>query len=256
MPESALFLTLVATGFLMGVAGSPHCVAMCAGPATWALGGGREPLAWKPWLLFNVGRALGYALLGVLMATMFAVLREAVVLMRVAQPFWVMLHVAIFVLALHLAIAGQQPRFIGQWAHAAVSRANRTGSPTTGGQIIRTPKSHSRTTAWNRPVVTGLLWAFMPCGLLYAGLLTAALSNNPVTAGAAMLAFGVGTSVTLMAVPALKAAGEVMSRRSIFARINADGRLGGRLAGAALAALSGWILFAQATDRSGGLFCF
>ncbi|MGL4576818.1 MAG: sulfite exporter TauE/SafE family protein [Burkholderiaceae bacterium] len=256
MSESALFLTLVATGFLMGIAGSPHCLAMCAGPATWVLSTAREPGAWTSWLLFNLGRMLGYALLGVLMAAIFAALREAVVLVRVAQPFWVMLHVVILVLALHLAVAGQQPRFIGQWAHAAVSRANRVGPSAAGEQVIRAPQLRSKTTAWNRPVFTGMLWAFMPCGLLYAGLLTAALSNNLVTAGATMLAFGAGTSVTLMAVPAFKAAGANMIKRSFLARLNADGRLGGRLAGAALAALSGWILFAQATNRSGGLFCF
>jgi sulfite exporter TauE/SafE len=39
----------------------------------------------------------------------------------------------------------------------------------------------------------GLLWGMLPCGLVWAALLTAAVSASPVAGGLTMLAFGLGT---------------------------------------------------------------
>jgi uncharacterized protein len=44
----------------------------------------------------------------------------------------------------------------------------------------------------------GLLWGFLPCGLVYSVLLMAAATANPAVAAASMLAFGVGTLPPLL----------------------------------------------------------
>jgi uncharacterized protein len=58
----------------------------------------------------------------------------------------------------------------------------------------------------------GLLWGWLPCGLVYSVLATALLSGDPLTGAAIMFAFGLGT------LPNLMAAGLVLRRfRSLAA---------------------------------------
>ena len=42
-------------------------------------------------------------------------------------------------------------------------------------------------------LVAGMLWGFLPCGLVYSALALAMTSANPLTSSAVMFAFGVGT---------------------------------------------------------------
>ena len=44
-----------------------------------------------------------------------------------------------------------------------------------------------------RALTLGLLWGWLPCGLVYSVLLVAAFAGNPVRGGATMVAFGLGT---------------------------------------------------------------
>jgi hypothetical protein len=46
-------------------------------------------------------------------------------------------------------------------------------------------------------VILGILWALMPCGLLYGALLVAALSNSPVEGASVMALFALGSAVVL-----------------------------------------------------------
>jgi sulfite exporter TauE/SafE len=50
-------------------------------------------------------------------------------------------------------------------------------------------------------IMTGMLWAFMPCGLLYSALLVASLSANPLNGAISMATFAIGTSVSLLVGP-------------------------------------------------------
>ena len=52
---------------------------------------------------------------------------------------------------------------------------------------------------------TGALWAFMPCGLLYSALLVASLSGGPLEGALAMALFALGSGLSLALAPALYA---------------------------------------------------
>jgi sulfite exporter TauE/SafE len=54
--------------------------------------------------------------------------------------------------------------------------------------------------------LSGLLWGFLPCGLVYGALAAAAFAGSPAAGAAAMLAFGIGT------LPLLVAAGFTLSK--------------------------------------------
>jgi sulfite exporter TauE/SafE len=87
-------------------------------------------------------------------------------------------------------------------------------------------------------VVLGVLWALMPCGLLYGALLVAALSNSPIEGAGVMALFALGSAVVLTLGPWLW-----LRLRGAQPLGNASGAWGVRLAGAALAASSAWALW-------------
>ena len=101
-------------------------------------------------------------------------------------------------------------------------------------------------TAWRRVqplvrapgglMVAGLLWALMPCGLLYSALLVAALSGGALQGAVTMLLFGVGSGLWLVGGPWLWG--------RLRTRINAvRASWGTRLAGALLVGVAGWALW-------------
>ncbi|HEX2011713.1 MAG TPA: sulfite exporter TauE/SafE family protein, partial [Roseateles sp.] len=98
---------LLASAALMGLAGSPHCVAMC-GAVCAGLAGGERRAAWG----FHLARGASYAVGGALAAASAgwaAQLGQASALLR---PLWVMLHMAAFALGLYLLWRGRQPAWL------------------------------------------------------------------------------------------------------------------------------------------------
>ncbi|MFZ3128759.1 MAG: sulfite exporter TauE/SafE family protein, partial [Rhodoferax sp.] len=81
------------------------------------------------------------------------------------------------------------------------------------------------------------MWALLPCGLLYSALLVAAMAGSAAAGAMVMGLFALGTSVTMVAGPWLwlRLRGQGTGAGS--------GQWGVRLAGAALAASSGWALW-------------
>ncbi|MSQ60680.1 MAG: sulfite exporter TauE/SafE family protein [Betaproteobacteria bacterium] len=56
---------------------------------------------------------------------------------------------------------------------------------------------------WPRALSVGLLWGFMPCGLVYGALAMAMLSRSAMEGAAMMMMFGLGTLPNLLAAGAL-----------------------------------------------------
>ena len=198
----------------MGLAGGPHCIAMC-GAACAALGrahGGTNHLAM--WL-FQLGRVAGYAALGALAAGSMQGLGWLTAQSAALRPVWTLFHLACAALGLALLWQARQP----VWLEVA------------GRKIWTTARRFTQLGGAAAPLVMGTLWALLPCGLLYSALLVAALSNRPIEGAAVMALFAVGTSVSLMAGPWL------------WLRLRGADAWGMRLAGLALAASSSWALW-------------
>jgi sulfite exporter TauE/SafE len=83
------------------------------------------------------------------------------------------------------------------------------------------------------PLIVGVLWAFMPCGLLYSALMVAALTGNALEGAVTMACFALGSGVSLGFAPWL-----LLKLKTI-----GDGAWGIRLAGLALASTSAWALW-------------
>jgi sulfite exporter TauE/SafE len=171
----------------LGLAGSVHCLGMCGGIAaaagTRAQAGGTAFAA----ITFNAGRVGSYVLLG---AAVGALVGAAVAQVPV-RPFAIALRVL-----------------------AGLLMAGMGLSLLTGRDLLSLERIGGR--AWNRirplagramalPVPLrfaglGLLWGFLPCGLVYSALALAAATGSGALGAATMLAFGAGTLPAMLAV--------------------------------------------------------
>ena len=175
---------------LAGVAGSAHCVVMCGGIA--AAVGGRSSRASPARLMtstltFNAGRLLGYLLVG---GFLEVALRGALGLLPTgAVALGLRLVTAAVLAALALRLLDSRD-LLGMERVGA--RFWRLLAPLTG-RVLALPRRL-------RPLGLGLLWGFMPCGLVYSVLLLAAASGSLAGALATMAGFWAGTLPALVVI--------------------------------------------------------
>ncbi len=212
--------SLAVTALLMGLAGGPHCVAMC-GAACAGIGQAAGVGAARSMLGFQLGRVFGYALLGAVAAASVNALGWLTVQSAALRPVWSMLHVAALVLGILLAWQGRQPPWLDRAAQR-LWRQVRAWGGRWGGR-------------WRQatPMIMGGLWALMPCGLLYSALMVAALTGDVGEGAMTMAFFALGSSVSLWAGPWL-----LLQLKNL-----GDGTWGIRIAGMALAVISAWALW-------------
>jgi sulfite exporter TauE/SafE len=168
-------------------------------------------------LSFQLGRWLGYSLMGGLAAFSVQALGWLTVESAALRPVWSMLHVAAVVLGLLLIWQAKQPVWLDQSAQQLWAKIRRLNANL--GKIA--------------PMAVGALWALMPCGLLYSALMVAALTGNVLDGALTMASFALGSGVSLGMAPWL-----LLKLKNL-----GDGAWGIRLAGLALASTSGWALW-------------
>lgn len=216
MPDST-FLAL----FLVGLLGGTHCVGMCGG-IVGALSMG-APGRWSMHLAYNVGRILSYGLAGAIAGAVGAASLglDSQVPMRLA--LYLVANLMLIALGLYLLGVTQALAFTeraGQLLWQRLQPLTRRFLP-------------ARTVAQAFPL--GMLWGWLPCGLVYSALATALSSGSAVRGGLCMLAFGLGT------LPNLLLAGIVLARLNEFVRRPAVRIASGLLVlGFGLYGLLGW----------------
>ena len=185
-------LALAASALMMGLAGGPHCAAMCGA----AFGGiarrGGAAGTSQAMLALQLGRLASYAAAGALVAASVAwlgSLREAA---PVLKPLWTMLHVSAVALGLWLLWQGRAPA----WLAGAGRHVDRLTNSQPLRFVARIPRSA-------RAGAIGACWAAMPCGLLQSALLVAALASGPLQGAGVMAVFALGSAVSLWLAPHL-----------------------------------------------------
>lgn len=213
-------LTLAATALLMGLAGGPHCVAMC-GAACAGIGRTQVGQSTRALWVFQAGRLVGYSALGALAAASMQGLGWLSVHSAALRPVWTLFHVAAAVLGLLLVWQARQP----VWLEDSARKVWRG---------VRSVTGHFNGGAGLAPIgLIGVLWALLPCGLLYSAVLVAAMTSSAAQGAGVMALFALGSSVSLMAGPWL------------WLRLGrqGSGQWAIRIAGLALLASSVWALW-------------
>ena len=181
--------TLVVTGLLMGLAGGPHCVAMC-GAACAGIGRASNGANTRSMWIFQLGRLIGYSALGSVVAASMQGLGWLSVHSAALRPVWTLFHVAAAMLGLMLLWQARQPVWLEAGARTVWLKVRSAAGGLTGGGA-----------SGAAPLLLGVLWSLLPCGLLYSALLVAALTSSTLEGAAVMALFALGSSVSLMAGP-------------------------------------------------------
>ena len=173
---------MIWSAFIIGLVGSLHCVGMC-GPIVVML----PALATRRWefaagrLLYNLGRAVTYALLGALVG----VIGQFVALAGYQQ----VLGIAAGVLMILSVVVPS--RYVSRLLPARTNAALDAVKSRLGARL---------STGGTRSMfVIGLLNGFLPCGLVYAALAASLAAGGVLGSTAYMFVFGLGTVPMLFA---------------------------------------------------------
>lgn len=170
--------------FLVGLLGGTHCVGMCGGIVGALSVGG--PARFPLHLAYNLGRILSYTLAGALVGA----LGGASLALAGQLPLRIALYLAanLMLVALGFYLMGITRALafterVGQnlWKH--IQPLTRRFLP-------------ARTLAQALPL--GMLWGWLPCGLVYSALATALAAGSASQGALLMLAFGLGTLPNLL----------------------------------------------------------
>ena len=177
MASSLLIATALAAGFF----GSPHCLGMCGGivsALSFALHKQQNSQRFYLQSLYHLGRLLSYSLLGLLVGLLGKGL-----LAPLADSKWPYILTSVMMIAFGLYLAG--------WWRG-LDKLERLGAKL---WQTMTPLRQRFMPINNAPraLVAGMLWGFLPCGLVYSALALAMTSASPFASSAIMFAFGLGT---------------------------------------------------------------
>lgn len=174
------------SAFIVGLLGGVHCVGMCGGVVGALSFGLRADRNLPVLLAYNLGRISSYTLAGALMGGLgfyFSGLLPVQTAQRVLLSF-----AGLFLILMGLYLAGW-------WnALASIERA--------GGVLWRRIEPLGRGLLPVRSVrqglLLGLLWGWLPCGLVYSALVWTVSAGGALEGAMLMLAFGLGTLPNLL----------------------------------------------------------
>jgi len=194
------------SAFLVALLGGVHCVGMCGGiVGALTLGlpqtdGMRQRM---PFLLaYNAGRILSYTAAGALVGGVGAMAGN-LTRMHAAQLV-LQLVAALFMVVLGLYVAG--------WWNGLL-RVERIGGRLIWQRLQPLGRRLLPVQSPARAFQLGLLWGWLPCGLVYSVLIWSVAAGSALHGAALMLSFGLGTLPTLLAMGTFAAALTVWVRR-------------------------------------------
>lgn len=206
MPGEITFLAALLVGFL----GSSHCLGMCGGIAgTLAVStdrsagtSGLERVVYL--LIYNLGRITSYVMAGFAVGFLghmgFGLLPPG---LAHSVAMWMS---ALFLIALGLYLGGWWS-FL-PWLEVQGNRLWRLIEPLGRHMLPVTNKSQAFT--------FGLIWGWLPCGLVYSVLAWAATTADPARGALVMFGFGLGTLPTVFVMGLTGQTLQRLRRNSLF----------------------------------------
>jgi sulfite exporter TauE/SafE len=228
LPDPAVLIT----AFMAGLLGSGHCFGMCGGIAgsLGALSGRGSGSFALPAMQFNLARIVSYAILGAIAAGILGAAADIMALKAAGK--WLRGLTALMVLFIGL-------RFLIDWRGLDWLEKGGAGL---WRRIMPIAVRISQRHDWIGRLGLGLCWGFLPCGLVYTVLMTAASTGAVVPGAVTMLAFGLGTMPAMLgltlAAPALNT---FLGDRTVR-----------RIVGFMLVVLAAWMFLTMAAGHGGG----
>lgn len=177
-------LLFIISGFVLGFAGSLHCVGMC-GPIALALpigsmNSGRKLMSI---LTYNIGRATTYFALGLV----FGLLGLGVVLAGYQQSLTISLGILLLIITFFPFLA-KRSDFISRFFYSLSAKLKSAFASVLGRKSI------------TAIFITGVLNGLLPCGFVYIAAAGATASGSILLGALFMAAFGLGTLPAMFSV--------------------------------------------------------
>ena len=173
---------IILEGFLIGLAGSLHCIGMC-GPIALLIPTSKNPLVkFFQIITYNFGRVLTYSVFGFF----FGLLGKGFRIAEVAQYVSIITGTTIIIIALATLFSNNK------LANSANKLFSNLFSP------IKKIFSKSLRNEKKNLLAIGILNGFLPCGLVYGALLLTINANSITESVLVMAAFGIGTIPLMM----------------------------------------------------------
>ena len=171
---------MIWTAFLLGFLGSFHCVGMC-GPIALAVAGGKGKSYVSNKILYNLGRSVTYAVLGLIVGS----LGFSLSLAGIQQGFSIGMGLLILILALSYKGTSQFSN-ISFFSQLVIQLKKALGKFLKAGEKAGF-------------FATGLANGLLPCGMVYMALVAAMALQDPWLGAFYMFFFGIGTIPLLAA---------------------------------------------------------
>ncbi|MFV0446889.1 MAG: sulfite exporter TauE/SafE family protein [Vibrio sp.] len=174
--------------FIVGLLGTGHCVGMCGGLGSLLSIGNAASKHHFSIIFYNVGRILSYSLFGALAGGLATTLSQLSTLNH--SLVWLRILSAIMMIVLGL--------YVGRWWFGLL-KLEKLGSgiwkfiSPLGRKLLPIKKS------WHA-LPFGIIWGWLPCGLVYSALTWAAVSGSTIDGALIMAAFGMGTLPAMLLV--------------------------------------------------------
>lgn len=183
MPETGYIAV-----FLIGLLGGTHCVGMCGGivGALTVQLPGQSRGQWLLHLAYNLGRITTYTALGAALGALGTVGMLYSGVLPIQLGLYVVANLMLVALGLYLTGFTQLLAPLERAGHALWRRV----------QPLTRRFLPARSAGQAFPL--GLLWGFLPCGLVYSVLATALVTGSAARGAGLMLAFGLGTLPNLL----------------------------------------------------------
>ncbi|QUJ69087.1 sulfite exporter TauE/SafE family protein [Photobacterium sp. GJ3] len=197
---------------MIGLLGAGHCLGMCGGIAaaiTLGMPGQQQQRRFPFLLCYNLGRLVSYAAAGALIGGAVAGMASLSGLSTTLLYLRLLAALMMILLALYL----------GQWWQG-VTKIEAVG------QILwrRIAPLAQSMLPLKSPISAfpfGLLWGWLPCGLVYSTLSWAAVAGNAVSGAGVMLAFGLGTLPAMILVGTMAERLKLWLSNQIFKKTSA-----------------------------------
>ncbi|MCW8881999.1 MAG: sulfite exporter TauE/SafE family protein [Sedimenticola sp.] len=201
------------SAFIVGLLGGVHCIGMCGGivgALTFGLPEQKRQSfsALLPFQLsYNLGRLISYVIAGAIMGGLGMLLAELMPIQIAQRGLLVIAGIFMVLLGLYLS---------GWWM--VLNRVERMG-----GALWRKIEPFGRRLM---PVQTplqalgiGMIWGWVPCGLVYTMLINAVSSGGAIKGAGLMFAFALGTLPNLLAMGLLAGAAARLARSDVARKI-------------------------------------
>ncbi|MCV2884213.1 sulfite exporter TauE/SafE family protein [Aestuariibacter sp. AA17] len=174
------------TAFLIGVAGSVHCVGMCGGiVSAFSVFIPKGSASLPYYLLYNIGRISSYGVIGALAGALGSGFAQS----HQQAMHWLTLFAALMLILLGLYIANwwkilTQLEKVGKHVWKYVQPLTKKLLP------LSSPI---------KALPFGMLWGWLPCGLVYSTLTWSVASGSFIQGALIMICFGLGTLPAMLA---------------------------------------------------------